>query len=254
MLSLPALSGCDSINQMVDAEKARVEGRTVPLQLGAAMAFGVMQTNTYVQQFQGMTAADLQNINTCADVAVEGTELGDRSMAIDFGTCDEMSGRVLVTERPDESAPASGAEYQPGENLAYDVTFQNYEDGFISVDGNIRYLGNTTGGAFGMDIDVQVFTLASSLQLEGDWFTSDVGTYVVNVHEGGFTAATGLAWGIEANAVTIGGGCMEPQSGDIIATAGPVEIEALFDTTCDNCFDIFVDGQRGAPVCVPEGF
>ena len=90
-LAMPIATGCDAINQMVDAETARVEGRTVPLQLGAAMAFGVMQTSNYVQQFQGLNLTNIDDLQSCANVAVEGSEMGSRDMVVDFGPCDALA-------------------------------------------------------------------------------------------------------------------------------------------------------------------
>jgi hypothetical protein len=267
-----ALSGCATIDEAKDLEMARGEGRYVPVELIGSLALGVMRAGDYGTYssvvHQSYSAGDPITSDGCASVALVdgmGTD-GEGTVVYDFGPCSARDGRVQVTQRVnsdlldeerDENFPQDGWEDTDGDGIPDSLPPGSDDvdlDG-LSMSGSLG-ANEEVSGPLTADLAVEAWNYATDVQVDGSWKYGQGGETRRLSFTGQMQSATGLDWTVMANNVELSPGCMDATGGEITAVfangMGEVTVTARFDSVCDGCASIFVDGEAAGRVCLPE--
>jgi hypothetical protein len=148
-----------------------------------------------------------------------------------------------------------------GGSADIDVSYQGYREGIVTMDGSLSMSGSVgaseeASGPLAADLTVDAWNYAATVKIDGSWKFGQGGESRRLSFTGEFNSATGLPWTVLANNIELSPGCMDATAGEITAVfgngLGEVTVTARFDTVCDGCASIFVDGEAAGRVCLPE--
>jgi hypothetical protein len=148
-----------------------------------------------------------------------------------------------------------------GGSADIEVSYSEYREGMLSMDGGLSMSGSLganeeVSGPLTADLAVEAWNYATDVQVDGSWKYGQGGETRRLSFTGQMQSATGLDWTVMANNVELSPGCMDATGGEITAVfangMGEVTVTARFDSVCDGCASIFVDGEAAGRVCLPE--
>jgi hypothetical protein len=148
-----------------------------------------------------------------------------------------------------------------GGSADIEVSYSDYREGMLSMDGALSMSGSLVAdeevsGPLTADLAVEAWNYATDVQVDGSWKYGQGGETRRLSFTGQMQSATGLDWTVMANNVELSPGCVDATGGEITAVfangLGEVTVTARFDSVCDGCASIFVDGEAAGRVCLPE--
>jgi len=148
-----------------------------------------------------------------------------------------------------------------GGSADIEVAYQDYREGLLSMDGSLSMSGAMTGeemleGPLAADLAVEAWNYGGEAKIEGSWKFAPGGEARRLSFTGDFVSATGLPWTVMANNVELSPGCVDATAGEISGVfsngLGEVTVTARFDSVCDGCASIFIDGEAAGRVCLPD--
>jgi hypothetical protein len=148
-----------------------------------------------------------------------------------------------------------------GGSADIEVAYQGYQEGLLSMDGSLSMSASvdgtsSVGGPLAAELAVEAWNYGGVADIEGSWKFGMAEDSRRLSFTGEFESATGLPWTVMANNVELSAGCLDATAGEITAVfgngLGEVTVTARFDTVCDGCASIFIDGEAAGRVCLPE--
>jgi len=148
-----------------------------------------------------------------------------------------------------------------GGSADIEVSYQDYREGLLNMDGSLSMSGSASAsegvsGPLSADMVVDAWNYSAAVKIDGTWKFGQGGDTRSLSFTGELQSATGLPWTVMANNVELSPGCMGATAGEITAVfgngLGEVTVTARFNSVCDGCASIFVDGEAAGRVCLPE--
>ncbi|MEE2828861.1 MAG: hypothetical protein VX498_06715 [Myxococcota bacterium] len=143
-----------------------------------------------------------------------------------------------------------------------EVVFNQYREGLLSMNGSLSMSGGVdletgeSGGLLEADLRVEAWHYAGDIQASGDWSYEPETQSRSFSFIGDFVSATGLPWTVLASNVEITPECVDATGGEITAMfengQGAVTVTARFDSICDGCANILIDGESQGRTCLPD--
>ena len=142
-----------------------------------------------------------------------------------------------------------------------EVTYDGYLEGIVEMNGTLGMSGGLTTdtsaeGPLTADLQVDAWHYAGDVQAEGSWRFTAEGEARSLSFAGDFVSATGLPWIVIASNVELTPGCVDATAGEITGMfqngKGEVTVTARFDSICDGCATIFIDGEEAGRTCLPD--
>jgi len=148
-----------------------------------------------------------------------------------------------------------------GGSADIDVAYSGYREGILRMDGSLSMSAGLSGddavsGPLAANIAVDAWNYSGEANIAGDWKFGNEGETRSLSFTGDFASATGLSWKVFASNVELSAGCVDATAGEITAVfnngLGDVTVTASFDSVCDGCANITIDGEPAGRVCLPE--
>jgi len=148
-----------------------------------------------------------------------------------------------------------------GGSADIEVSYTGYREGMLSMEGSLSMSAgfdgdDSTSGPLAASISVEAWNYSGAANVEGDWSLGAGGESRSLSFSGDFDSSTGLNWTVFASNIELSPGCVDATAGEITAVfengLGDVTVTAKFDSVCDGCANIFIDGESAGRVCLPE--
>lgn len=148
-----------------------------------------------------------------------------------------------------------------GGDADIDVAYAGYREGLLAMEGSLSMsasLGSDgeISGPLSADIGIEAWNYSGEASVEGEWKHGSLENSRSLSFTGGFVSSTGLNWTVMASNVELSAGCVDATAGEITAVfengLGDVTVTAKFDSVCDGCANIFIDGESAGRVCLPD--
>jgi hypothetical protein len=223
----------------------------------------------------------------CSAVSVTDAILDDGvgSVMFDFNSCPSHTGRVQVDQESTLELPDGWQDWDeddwdgwdgqvpdgwdggstPGGEQAsieiadqaddnFNVRFTDYAVGMVDVRGAVSVDGDLEGGEVGAHVGIAALDYDMLASVSGTWepMLNEPGKWVS--FGGRFNSMTGVDWTVVGdNLGFLSTDCMDAVGGTVTAyfenEAGRTEVTATFDSVCDGCADISVDGIDQGQAC-----
>ena len=127
-------------------------------------------------------------------------------------------------------------------------------DGSLSMSASVGPMARSR--PLSADIGIEAWNYSGEANVQGEWKHGSLENSRSLSFTGGFVSSTGLNWTVLASNVELSAGCVDATAGEITAgfenCLGDVTVTAKFDSVCDGCANIFIDGESAGRVCLPD--
>ena len=266
-IATTTLVGCQQFSDLQDLELARGEAEWLPAELAATFGLALSEGQNYsertTEHLVDAEAGWEPSPTDCGSVVVADALGADGRGVVQYayGGCEAQAGVVTVSQEisltiPENVPPQDLSDELLIADTSVTIEYSGYENGLLESSGEMTLTEEGDVGGLSIGMEVGALDYRGALEVDGDWSEMADGLASRTSVVGGFQSATGVTWTVVADNLLFSG-CMEPTGGELQMIfdngLGRVRVDATFDSVCDGCAQLSIDGEPKGETCFGDG-